>query len=436
MSPWPSLRVRSRPDHFRIKLPRLLAEFREHDSYQNSDYESDSSSHGASSSSGPARIASSAKLSLVQQAEALVRAAKRCPRPLGLEAPKVSLVLNRLEGESSDGHQDPRIPDTFEQLRRLGVDLVLGTRALVDPRPLVQTQFHPTKDILLDLSVIIALCCDSTHHPLPLNTDELEKRFRPKYRADDCTVGLAAHSNVSRDLRDQLEWETQHPLIEELQARFRAAGYIQHDLKFWVTQEVKDRTGGIVDIIGGPGEKARAAALSGEVEGGFWTGSRYEHQAGVLSALRAGVLPPLGEEVGALTPGLDTFSHSLILLCEQMLQSHERGYAEPSKAKGSKINGKRSRNPKRPDTLFPSPSRLPSPHTLRTLITGASRGMTVLTNNRGAVGKIIREMGVMDGWPTDDQHAQSPYAKVWVVNPSSLSEWRRLQVEKANASFS
>ena len=65
-----------------------------------------------------------------------------------------------------------------------------------------------------------------------------------------------------------------------------------------------------------------------------------------------------------------------------------------------------------------------------------------MTNNRGAIGKVSREMGVVEGLPEDtgaeqDQGEEAVRedrgrAALWVVNPSSLSEWRRLEVEKEN----
>jgi len=76
--------------------------------------------------------------------------------------------------------------------------------------------------------------------------------------------------------------------------------------------------------------------------------------------------------------------------------------------------------------------------------------MTVLTNNRGAVGKVVREMGIPDGFPFDDDVRDAEgggsgsktangqleeKAVLWVVNPSSLAEWRRLEVEEANAAL-
>jgi hypothetical protein len=65
----------------------------------------------------------------------------------------------------------------------------------------------------------------------------------------------------------------------------------------------------------------------------------------------------------------------------------------------------------------------------------------VLTNNRGAVGKVCREMGVQEGLPDREGQGQgegegaeeaAAEAAVWVVNPSSLAEWRRIEVEKSN----
>lgn len=73
---------------------------------------------------------------------------------------------------------------------------------------------------------------------------------------------------------------------------------------------------------------------------------------------------------------------------------------------------------------------------------GASRGWTVLSNNRGAVGKVCREMGIGEGLSVGDDVADDDIgekegtggeeAAVWIVNPSSLSEWRRREVEKEN----
>jgi hypothetical protein len=44
----------------------------------------------------------------------------------------------------------------------------------------------------------------------------------------------------------------------------------------------------------------------------------------------------------------------------------------------------------------------------------------------------MRDMGVKDGLPFDDLDDGDKRVVIWVVNPSSLSEWRRLEVEESN----
>lgn len=47
------------------------------------------------------------------------------------------------------------------------------------------------------------------------------------------------------------------------------------------------------------------------------------------------------------------------------------------------------------------------------------------------MGKVIREMGVNEGLAYGVEDIKGE-AAVWVVNPSSLSEWRRKEVEAKN----
>jgi hypothetical protein len=102
--------------------------------------------------------------------------------------------------------------------------------------------------------------------------------------------------------------------------------------------------------------------------------------------------------------------------------------SDQPKTKGKKDKG--SKNPLRPGTVFPASSRLPSGHTLRTLLAGIQARATVLTNNRGAVLKVMREAGVTDGIPDAEEAVRR--ARIWVVNSSSLAEWRRIEVEENN----
>lgn len=440
----------------RIRETRLLAEFREQDSYINSDYDSDSDldepTTGPSGSSTPVRNRSPPPLtnSLIGQAKSLVAASNTFKRPATLPQPRIRFVLNRMEKGVT--YSDPRIEETFRIIREMGVDLVLGKH----PRAEAVREYRykepvPARNILLDLSVLVALCCDSAHHPLPEDEYGLESRFRALCPSDAETstsstikdgLDLTPHSNVTRDLRDQLNWEMQHSLIGELQSRISdsTTSSDKEGVKFWVTEEVKGRLPNIIDTIGGPQEKARAEALFGVGDHDFWEGSRWQGKAPDLGDMRLGILETdqdgsldLSELDQALDSGqIPTFNQRLVRACHHLLQPPESGSITPP-APLHREKYRRSRNYKRPQAIFPT-TRLPSQHTLNSFSAGAKRGWTVLTNNRGAVGKVIRDMGVKDGLPFDREMQEEGEGKVsiWVVNPSSLSEWRRLEVEESN----
>lgn len=458
----------------RIKESRLRAEFREQDSYINSDYDEDTDSDDPSSTAGPSNTSSTSQSpsdvkangksaerpltnSIIDQVIALRRAVKALPRPLDLPVPRIRYVLNRLEEHPEGGHIDPRIPATFAAIRKMGVDLVIGSPAVPPLVPRIHPTLVPTRRIMLDLSVVVALCCDSTHFPLPTCTEDLEARFRP-YRIDEQGEKfLVDHTPVTKDLRDQLSWETAHPVIEEIQNHLGQAGHDESEVEFYVTQEVKDRTPGIVDLIGGPREQARVRALYGDSTEDFWLASRYRGREGILRNIKAKVLET---DLEAHVMGLSMIHHpsmfdlGVVSVCERMLGVIE-GTSTPNEEAAAvpvplpltitRQRKRRSRNPRRPHVVFPPPQRLPSVHTLRTMILGIKSGMTVLTNNRGAVGKVIREMGVQEGLPferdtlrggnADGKGEKRQNATLWVVNPSSLAEWRRLEVEQVNAAL-
>jgi hypothetical protein len=433
----------------RIRETRLLAEFREQDSYINSDYDSDSDLDepvaGPSGSSTPIRNRSPPPLtnSLITQARSLVTASTAFKRPATLPRPRIRFVLNRMEDGAK--YSDPRIEETFRMIREMGIELVLGKH----PRSGGLREYSykepvPSRNILLDLSVLVALCCDSAHHPLPDDEYGLESRFRamcPSSDNDQDDMDLTPHSNVTRDLRDQLKWEMRHSLIGELQSRISdPTNSGDTEVKFWVTEEVKGRLPNIIDTIGGPREKARAAALFGVGNHDFWEGSRWKGKAPRLGDMRLGILETDSEDsldLSELDAALDngqipTFNQRLVKACNHLLQPPESGSITPP-APLHRQKYRRSRNYKRPQAIFPT-TRLPSQHTLNSFSAGAKRGWTILTNNRGAVGKVVRDMGVKDGLPFDREMEEDGGGKVsiWVVNPSSLSEWRRLEVEESN----
>ena len=718
-----------------MKESRLLQEFREQDSYINSDYDSDPDSdvdvRAASGSLGNCpkepddprghsseyqsngckqngrqtrHLRSPPPLtnSLISQAESLLYAAKHVPLLPGRRRPTIRLILPRLQpmlppslspspSTSSSSvassrstfdsmlWQDVRTGQTLDHLTKMGITVQLGPTPTPAWEAGEKVPLIPTRKILLDLSVLVALCCESSHMALPRDEGEHQARFRAMrivhdHDCPDAPIGpegeqgavskvsygragddgpgqgkmhgtngngamaatsderrhrcrginhvadavtprggsrgdqidpytaaprleLGPHTNASRDLSDQLAWESQHPLIGELRDRLTlprstsssqtteperigASGRPGHmtegaeasgPVEFWVTQEVYKRLPGLVDIIGGPGERARARALfahaqsatvgvdeptddddHNEVDGtndttgpkgqeddgaafagmiqqkagdgssigrnaDFWRGSRWEGKEGVLAGLRVRVLPgtdmeddfdfeqatPIGSASGdgagaAAKPSLDEkmadldiapdghlttdggqastsasartssnsmvgassrspFASCLVDACHALLAaSQSTSTSTPSNgfplaSPGTPKRDRRNRH--RPSTLsVHHTTRLPSGHTLRTLMHGAARGWTVLTNNRGAVGKVCREMGIGEGLGVGDMRAQEngqggeewtegqerqverqgEEAAVWIVNPSSLSEWRRREVEKEN----
>ncbi|WVQ70674.1 hypothetical protein IAR50_000196 [Cryptococcus sp. DSM 104548] len=410
-----------------MKESRLMAELREQDSYCNSDY-SDSDSEGESPPLH--RLTNSA----IEQAASMVQSAKSYPRLPHLPPPKVRYVLNRLEEDPVGGYRDPRVKETFTAIRSLGADLVLASSA----RPSRPTQVQPpppkpTCKILLDLSVVVALCCDSTHRPLPKSEDELESRFLPLVLGEDGQLALAAHIPVTKDLRDQLRWEMEHPLIQEMKERLAV---YEGKLEFWVTKEVRTRLPNIAEIIGGEDERRRARAIfTGDED--FWEGSRWKGDEGVLGPLKLHVLPEedyaeLDLQIFKISP----FRGGFATVCQMMLAIVEKQASAsplpppPPAPKTNKTTSSRAGRRSQPGITIAS--RLPSNHTLRSFLAGLKHGMTVLTNNRGAVGKVVREMGVSEGLAYG-QGDEKGEAVVWVVNPSSLSEWRRKEVEAENA---
>jgi hypothetical protein len=232
-----------------------------------------------------------------------------------------------------------------------------------------------------------------------------------------------------------LNWEIQHSLIDELHTRISNAG---GQVQFWVTEEVKGRLPNIVDTIGGPREKARAKALFGEWNGeseeglDFWENSRWGGKVPALGDMRLQILstedtttPPDLSTLN-INDDLPSFNKRLVQACTNLLSPPSGTITPPAPLHRQKY--RRSKHHKAQDV--PTSTRLPSQHTLNSFSAGASRGWTVLTNNRGAVGKVMRDMGVKDGFSFDDVPDQK--VVIWVVNPSSLSEWRRLEVEESN----
>ena len=364
-----------------VKNSRMLAEFREIDSYlTGSEDESDQSSNSGS----PSHAQPEFDNSVLRMARSLLAAANANPVQWTNEVPRITLRLTRLDPSpvGSDSQEtDPRIARTVQCLRTMNIDVELGERKSMDvPSILLQSpssrpRFEPTVQINLDLSVLIALVSDLTHSPLPRSMEEAKARFipPPQYREwkmqrlagterkgttsppalDSSTAKLSGElSKHTKALTHHIMQEMEKGLIQELHDRLSA---ISSELpsspnsqvpetaaanrtcfphvQFWTTEEARSRCLRIISKIGGVDETRRAHALlaSGSSyepamkqvqEELYWRDSRYQQGFIPLIPIRlhASSEPPLlppGQNVH--TRALPGFFHTLSRTCREIL---------------------------------------------------------------------------------------------------------------------
>ncbi|THH12600.1 hypothetical protein EW146_g7546 [Bondarzewia mesenterica] len=320
------------PQNLRIKNSRLLAEFREIDSY---DTDSDSDSDAENR---PSLAQTEFTNSILRMGHALLDAARSNILPGTTQTPKIILRLTRLDPDSTNPKEhDARVALTISKLEEMGLEVQLGGHentafdtcisamgrsSSLPPHP--SHQLRPTARINLDLSVLIALVSDLTHASLPETPEGASERFVPsssylewrrsrqrskiygdkgKSKSDvslsadgmgqdaECADGTDDTTKHSRALAEQLLQEMQKGLLEEMHDRLSDLGRSADvdaspnafsDVEFWTTPEARDRCLRIVAKIGGPNEKRRAHALFSaspaslsELQGMYWDGSRF-----------------------------------------------------------------------------------------------------------------------------------------------------------------
>ncbi|KAF9530536.1 hypothetical protein CPB83DRAFT_850497 [Crepidotus variabilis] len=291
-----------------IKNARLHAEFCEIDSYLT---DSDEESQGGwDDQIRPSLAQTQFDNSVLRMGRSLLAAAEANPIDGTNEVPVVTLRLSRLNPNSvnEDGKPpDPRIAQTLEQLREMGVEVALGERSdtelpdINQPHKTDPPRFspQPTKNINLDLSVLIALISDLTHSPLPTTIDEANKRFVPppeyrewkqkrmeitgkKSRPDrrppneipppgmektihELPRDLIKHAKA---LTNQLLQEMSGGILQEISDQLMSTVDLtptdskkSSKIMFWTTAEARERCLRIVSKIGGFHEKRRVRAL-------------------------------------------------------------------------------------------------------------------------------------------------------------------------------
>ncbi|KAI6002063.1 hypothetical protein EDD15DRAFT_2158524, partial [Pisolithus albus] len=483
-----------------VKNSRLAMEFCELDSYLTS-----SSSEEEGDNDDRARYGDLTCLrqglenSVLRMARELLAAAADNPLPISGLVPQVTLRLTRLNPtlvDDSGTEADPRIAGTVAILQDMGIDVQLGERTGVLPdkcHEVPQIELQPTSNINLDLSVLIALVSDITHASLPRSPNEVKARFKHwKLSTQDMSTGstqkmvsnhdehemcdtghdtgrLPTEENEqTRALWRQATQEMRKGLLQDMHERLSSLGQhtpnsAQPDLsnvKFWTTQEARQRCLQIVAKIGGPREQQRSRALlaahdcsrSSEAEEkqdretaeiAYWVDSRYP--PGYLPLIPVHVLPSClafapNSSIHAeriLPPSSSTLFFSLsatcakllrdntdLQLCEQRLIATREDHQDLSILQGLSN-----------DSLvdIPAPSLITSKltaHTVESMYAGASRGWTTLTANRTSVRMFLREIDKREGLDTSQRCSSSTTATspavIWLVEPRSLAEGMRV----------
>ncbi|KAJ6520492.1 hypothetical protein C8R45DRAFT_955347 [Mycena sanguinolenta] len=447
-----------------IKNAGILAELRENDSYlTDSDSDSDPDDPDYRPSIAPT------ELSILQMGRTLIEAANANPVEgiNGPEIPRVTIRLTRLDTSPCRANgepNDPRIAHAVQCLRDIGIDVELGERPeseipiplLQPPAPPPTIHLQPTRQVNLDLSVLVALVSDLTHSPLPASVEEATARFLPpqQYRewkpldriAADGSEGvdganaqdIARHS---RALTTHILQEMGKGLLQEIKDKLSVFSNSDSDsgpIEFWTSEEARERCMRIVSRIGGEREVRRAEALfpsnpisDAEAEVQFWQDSRYPRNFIPLLPLRIYPTPPLPPVKGAPEPH-SQFFRSMTKVCQDLLAT-EAAQAQAAATTTSTING-RNRSARNEDGDGDTPqggstkinSRL-SPHAVKSMLRGAELGWTTLTTTKSSVKALLREIKaarlagrLVEDVKEDPQAANRTAAAIWIVDPRNL----------------
>ncbi|KAH9996287.1 hypothetical protein BJV77DRAFT_1059472 [Russula vinacea] len=446
------------------KNSRLLAEFRELDSYlTDSDGEDGASGDMACSSLPQTEFDNS----LLRAGRALLAAARDNP-VLGTNTPpEIVFRLTRIDPDATDeSGNDPRIARTIESLRNMGLIIKLGERGtieqLVDSAPVLPSPpvLIPTLQINLDLSILIALVSDLAHAPLPESVDVAHERFIPSAayvewkRSRLRAKGVREHTDDpldptqhSRALVEQLQQEMHRGIFQEIHERlFTCRRQLRPDdpthipasspedapplVEFWTTPEARDRFLRIVAKVGGPAERRRARALfpTSSVDGGVPPSlSEQETQYWIDSRHRRGFLPYHPSEYSPPpNPHCPRTARNPRGTCRALLAAggapHPRATMVSDEIAGEGEEIQRA-------SVVRSNSRLTT-HTVQSMLCGAACGQTTLTANRASVRAMLREMK-MHGYGVYARGGGAgaeKHAALWVLDPRSLAEGMRSDV--------
>lgn len=436
------------------KPSNLLAEFREQDSYVNSDYDSDSD---VDETIGPSDRKAPLTNSIIELVDNLLALMKACERPPGAAVPRLTLRLARMEEFPAEGHDDDRIPATFKAVRERGVNLVFGD---LDDTPLAMPstiwkngKLKPSRKINLDPTALLGICSDLLHHPLPTNEDEAKARF---FRPEELLIpgregrhgneGLGSWKGQSQNSRELVKGvldEMQRPLIEEIRD---ALDSLNEDVEFWATEDavthIKEALGSD-EVVGDGLEQRRMRRMLGLEQGDFWEGSRYQGKEGCLRNLQVNVFPANTDADTPRQPdGMTGFHQSLSAACSQFLSEYYVSLEKPD-SKEAKILPSFLQHRKLPVAKV---AQLSKPFTIVSVgsfARGSAEGMTTLC--MGTV--VFRDLWTQSRWKPRGWH-QSNYelekangvegrgnATLWMLPYRCMGEGKRVKFEQGDYSY-
>ncbi|KAK7063653.1 hypothetical protein R3P38DRAFT_2756529 [Favolaschia claudopus] len=435
-----------------IKNAGILAELREIDSYltdSESDLDSDDPDYR------PSLAQTEFDNSILQMGRGLIEAANA--NPIGGEPPRVTLRLTRLDLSPFRANGEPndhRIAHTVQCLRDMGIDVELGERQerdiplslLKSPTP-PQGPLQPTRQINLDLSVLLALVSDVTHSPLPSSVEEATTRFLPPQQYRDWK-SAGGPEPIPQDVARHRRALTTHVLQEMgkglLQQINDHIATLPGPLEFWTSDEARERCMRIVTRIGGEREVRRAEALfpsdptsitNDEAEALFWQDSRYPRNFIPLLPVRLYPTPPYPPVDGS--PGSHSpFFRSMTKVCRDLLvqentpapeptlstDGHSANENEPGESVG---DADMQQQPAAPGTTKFN-SKL-SPPAVKSMLRGAELGWTTLTTTKSSVKALLREINTarLAGrlvLNVEEESASGPEiaAALWIVDARNL----------------
>ncbi|TYJ57099.1 hypothetical protein B9479_002200 [Cryptococcus floricola] len=409
------------------KISHLLAEFREQDSYVNSDFDSSSEDDGGASEPKKTNGDHDPDLSnsLMQTAHDLLHASASAPRIPGASQPALTIWLTRIP-DSPEEWPDRRIPKTLQALGDLGITVRHLSPPALDTLTgyPVPKRLQPSMKINFDITALLGLTSDVLHYPLPKSREEAGARsLRPagellgtgslargrdgtgrgkgKGKKEMDAEGeegeddvLRGQSQNSRELYRCILEEMGRPWIEEFNSVILSAWQLHPSYspssstpppcEFWATKQAAQYT--FEALTSGPAhgegmEQRRMKRMLGYEEGDWLEGSRYEGKGGILEGLKIRVFD---DEDDTVREQVDKtgLHQTLEAISGDFLHDYYASLAPHPTSKSSKLS-----TPSLPNFL--QPKKLPSPPvakitlpfpvvSLHALHRGAKEGMTTV----------------------------------------------------------